>query len=112
MQHLCLPTLTSVNLSYNNISLIISRQLVHELATSRYVLALSLFKVLEGLKDLNISHNSLTDLAPLVVFIGLRTLNISYNKIASRDDFVYLSQLKTLVTLTIKGTINSHSPSS
>ena len=62
-------------------------------------------QVLESVEDLDISYNALHDLSFLSVFVGVRTVNVSYNHVNDKEGFNYLSQVKTLTTLSIKGII-------
>ena len=50
------------------------------------------YQVVEGVKDLNLSHNRLHSLDGIHAFVAVETLNLRYNLVASRKDLDRLAQ--------------------
>ena len=49
------------------------------------------------------SDNGLFDLSFLSAFVGLTTLNLTANRVSSKKELDYISNLKTLQAVHIKG---------
>ena len=62
-------------------------------------------QVIESLKHLNMSGNGLFDLSFLVAFVGIETLNLNDNRVASKRELDYISHLKELETVQLKGNV-------
>ena len=61
------------------------------------------FKVIESLRELNMSANGVFDLSFLSAFVGLQSLNLNDNRISSKRELDYIAALKNVKMIQLKG---------